>query len=70
MVFSVLKVVFFQLHAHLALVCELTLCFLGAFSDQILVFLEDPLVVSLLLEFYLVLPVKLVKFRFMLLTDF
>ena len=70
MIFGVLKVVFLQFHAHLALVCELTLCFLGAFSDQILVFLENPLVVSLLLEFYLVLPIQLVKFRFMLLTDF
>jgi len=69
-IFCVLEVVFFQLHTHLTLVDELALGFLSAFGDQVLVFLEDPLVVGLLLEFDLILPVELVKFSLVFLADF
>ena len=69
MIFGVLSEVFFEFESHLPLVQHLALKLFNHFLLCIEVLLENFLVISLLLRFLLIVPIKLLQLDLVLLRD-
>lgn len=69
-ILSVLGVIFFELLTHLFFICSFTLQFFSILGQRVISIPQDLFVISLLLEFALVITVQFLEFWLMLLWNF